>query len=24
LENKVYQESQNPSSYLVPSIVQGL
>ena len=24
LENKVYKESQNPSSYLVPSIVEGL
>jgi NitT/TauT family transport system substrate-binding protein len=24
LENKVYTESQNPSSYLVPGIVQGL
>jgi NitT/TauT family transport system substrate-binding protein len=24
LENKVYTQSQNPSSYLVPSIVQGL
>ena len=24
LENKVYKDSQNPSSYLVPSIVEGL
>jgi NitT/TauT family transport system substrate-binding protein len=24
LDNKVYKESQNPSSYLVPSIVEGL